>query len=229
MVGAVQFLAGLLRAGSLARFVSEPVLTGFTAGAGLYIVINQVAFVPGDRQGRDSGDGLRFRAAQGGNFRSGAPVVRSRHHGAHHPGHRRVHVLRHPWNAVAGQTLRGTACRRPSSRSCSPRSSSPRLAWPRNRTAPREGGGRHPAVDPRAARTCASPMSISRPCERWRWRRSPSRSWERWNRSPSARCWPGAQGIRSTRIDSCSARAWRTSGWRWWVGLPRRGRSAAAR
>ena len=41
MVGAFQFLAGLLRAGSLARFVSEPVLTGFTAGAGLYIVINQ--------------------------------------------------------------------------------------------------------------------------------------------------------------------------------------------
>jgi SulP family sulfate permease len=42
MVGAIQLLAGLLRAGSLARFVSEPVLTGFTAGAGLYIVINQL-------------------------------------------------------------------------------------------------------------------------------------------------------------------------------------------
>ena len=42
MVGAIQFLAGLLRAGSLARFVSEPVLTGFTAGAGVYIVINQI-------------------------------------------------------------------------------------------------------------------------------------------------------------------------------------------
>lgn len=42
MVGAIQLLAGLLRAGTLARFVSEPVLTGFTAGAGLYIVINQI-------------------------------------------------------------------------------------------------------------------------------------------------------------------------------------------
>jgi SulP family sulfate permease len=42
MVAGIQFLAGLLRAGSLARFVSEPVLTGFTAGAGLYIVINQL-------------------------------------------------------------------------------------------------------------------------------------------------------------------------------------------
>ena len=42
MVGAIQFLAGLLRAGTLARFVSEPVLTGFTAGAGVYIVINQI-------------------------------------------------------------------------------------------------------------------------------------------------------------------------------------------
>jgi SulP family sulfate permease len=42
MVGALQLIASLLRAGSLVRFVSEPVLTGFTAGAGLYIVINQI-------------------------------------------------------------------------------------------------------------------------------------------------------------------------------------------
>lgn len=41
-VGAVQLLAGLARVGTLARFVSEPVLTGFTAGAGVYIVINQL-------------------------------------------------------------------------------------------------------------------------------------------------------------------------------------------
>jgi SulP family sulfate permease len=42
LVGAVQVFAGLARVGSLTRFVSEPVLTGFTAGAGLYIVINQL-------------------------------------------------------------------------------------------------------------------------------------------------------------------------------------------
>src|SRR5262249_11704935 len=42
VIGVVQLLAAALRAGALTRFVSEPVLTGFTAGAGLYIVINQL-------------------------------------------------------------------------------------------------------------------------------------------------------------------------------------------
>lgn len=42
MVGLIQVTAGLLGAGTLARFVSEPVLTGFTAGAGVYIIINQL-------------------------------------------------------------------------------------------------------------------------------------------------------------------------------------------
>lgn len=42
MVGAVQIVAGLARVGSLTRFLSEPVLTGFTAGAGLYIIIKQL-------------------------------------------------------------------------------------------------------------------------------------------------------------------------------------------
>jgi SulP family sulfate permease len=42
MIGVVQLLAGMLRVGALTRFVSEPVLTGFTAGAGVYIVINQL-------------------------------------------------------------------------------------------------------------------------------------------------------------------------------------------
>ncbi len=51
MVGAIQLLAGVLRAGSLARFVSEPVLTGFTAGAGLYIVINQIPPLLGIEKG----------------------------------------------------------------------------------------------------------------------------------------------------------------------------------
>lgn len=42
LIGAMQTVAGLLRVGTLTRFVSEPVLIGFTAGAGVYIVINQL-------------------------------------------------------------------------------------------------------------------------------------------------------------------------------------------
>lgn len=42
MIGVVQTLAGLVRVGTLTRFVSESVLTGFTAGAGVYIVVNQL-------------------------------------------------------------------------------------------------------------------------------------------------------------------------------------------
>ena len=50
MIGLGQLAAGMLRLGTLTRFVSEPVLTGFTAGTGLYIVINQLpAFLGIDR------------------------------------------------------------------------------------------------------------------------------------------------------------------------------------
>src|SRR5690349_19734270 len=42
VVGTTQVLAGLLRIGALTRFVSESVLSGFTAGAGVYIVVNQL-------------------------------------------------------------------------------------------------------------------------------------------------------------------------------------------
>lgn len=42
LIGAVQLLAALLRLGRFTRFVSEAVLTGFTAGAGIYIAINQL-------------------------------------------------------------------------------------------------------------------------------------------------------------------------------------------
>lgn len=41
-IGVVQTVAGIARVGTLTRFVSEPVLTGFTAGAGVYIVVNQL-------------------------------------------------------------------------------------------------------------------------------------------------------------------------------------------
>ncbi len=47
LIGVVQLLAGGLRLGSFTRFVSEPVLTGFTAGAGIYIAINQLPAVLG--------------------------------------------------------------------------------------------------------------------------------------------------------------------------------------
>lgn len=42
LIGVSQLIAGLLRVGTLTRFVSEPVLTGFSAGAGVYIVVNQL-------------------------------------------------------------------------------------------------------------------------------------------------------------------------------------------
>ncbi len=42
IIGVVQTIAGLLRVGTLTRFVSESVLVGFTAGCGVYIVVNQL-------------------------------------------------------------------------------------------------------------------------------------------------------------------------------------------
>lgn len=42
MIGLFQLGAAFVRVGSFTRFVSEPVLTGFTAGAGIYIAINQI-------------------------------------------------------------------------------------------------------------------------------------------------------------------------------------------
>lgn len=42
MIGVMQMIAASLKIGTFTRFVSEPVLSGFTAGAGLYIVINQL-------------------------------------------------------------------------------------------------------------------------------------------------------------------------------------------
>src|SRR6516162_10807408 len=42
LVGAILFLASILRLGMVANFISEPVLTGFKAGIGLVIVVDQV-------------------------------------------------------------------------------------------------------------------------------------------------------------------------------------------
>jgi SulP family sulfate permease len=47
MIGTIQLIAAALKLGNFTRFVSEPVLTGFTAGAGLYIAINQLPGVLG--------------------------------------------------------------------------------------------------------------------------------------------------------------------------------------
>jgi len=42
LIGAIQLSAAILRLGRFTRFVSEAVLTGFTAGAGIYIAVNQL-------------------------------------------------------------------------------------------------------------------------------------------------------------------------------------------
>ena len=42
LVGSFLIVAGLLRLGFLANFISDPVLTGFKAGVGLLIVVDQV-------------------------------------------------------------------------------------------------------------------------------------------------------------------------------------------
>jgi SulP family sulfate permease len=55
-IGVAQLAAGLLRIGTLTRFVSEPVLTGFSAGAGVYIVINQLPSALGIEKAQVAGD-----------------------------------------------------------------------------------------------------------------------------------------------------------------------------
>jgi SulP family sulfate permease len=47
MVGAILFLASVLRLGFVANFISEPVLVGFKAGIGLVIVLDQVPKILG--------------------------------------------------------------------------------------------------------------------------------------------------------------------------------------
>jgi len=47
MIGVAQVGVAMFRLGSFTRFVSEPVLTGFTAGAGIYIAVNQLPSVLG--------------------------------------------------------------------------------------------------------------------------------------------------------------------------------------
>jgi SulP family sulfate permease len=42
MIGVGQCIAATVRLGTFTRFVSEPVLVGFTAGAGIYIAVNQL-------------------------------------------------------------------------------------------------------------------------------------------------------------------------------------------
>lgn len=42
LIGITQLMAAGLKLGQYSRFVSEPVLTGFTSGAGLYIMLNQL-------------------------------------------------------------------------------------------------------------------------------------------------------------------------------------------
>ena len=50
--GVAALLAGLLRLGFLANFISEPVLKGFIIGLALTIIIGQLPKLFGDQQGR---------------------------------------------------------------------------------------------------------------------------------------------------------------------------------
>ena len=49
LVGGILILAGILRLGFLANFISDPILTGFKAGIGLVIVVDQVPKLLGVR------------------------------------------------------------------------------------------------------------------------------------------------------------------------------------
>lgn len=51
MVGVVQLVLGLIRAGDLFRFVSNAVMTGFVSGAGLLIIIGQLPALTGQAGG----------------------------------------------------------------------------------------------------------------------------------------------------------------------------------
>jgi SulP family sulfate permease len=54
LVGAIQLLAGVLRAGSLLRFVSDPVMTGFLNGVAVLIVLGQLGELTGYRSTHSS-------------------------------------------------------------------------------------------------------------------------------------------------------------------------------
>jgi sulfate permease, SulP family len=64
MAGVILLLAALLRLGGIARFISEPVLTGFKAGIGLVIVVDQLPKLIG----------VHF--TKGGFFQNVAAIVR---------------------------------------------------------------------------------------------------------------------------------------------------------
>jgi SulP family sulfate permease len=49
LVGAIQLVAGLLRAGSILRFVSDPVMTGFLNGVAVLIILGQLGELTGYR------------------------------------------------------------------------------------------------------------------------------------------------------------------------------------
>ena len=51
LTGIIQFIGAAFRLGTVTRFVSEPVLAGFTAGAGIYIAVNQLPAVLGLEKG----------------------------------------------------------------------------------------------------------------------------------------------------------------------------------
>jgi MFS superfamily sulfate permease-like transporter len=74
MSATAALIAGLLRLGFLASFISEPVIKGFIVGLALTIIVGQVPdLLREPRGGRDRGDGrrLRGRARRGRDVRAG--------------------------------------------------------------------------------------------------------------------------------------------------------------
>lgn len=78
MVGVIQFALGLARLGVLVNFVSHPVITGFTAGAAILIVINQLEHflgIEGPKADLDTFEMLWFLARHAGEANPLAALV----------------------------------------------------------------------------------------------------------------------------------------------------------
>ena len=230
MVGAIQFLAGLLRAGSLTRFVSEPVLTGFTAGAGVYIVINQIPSFLGIEKAAIPATVFGFTLPKAAIF----DLVRLSF---------ALHTTAPTALAVGAftfLTIRGTAVAGQATRVRLPATFiAVVLATVMvavfgldhgNRGAPREGGARHPAADPRPSHSCTCPH-IDLPGHAKPGGRS-ARDRGSWDRSKSiaiGKLLAGRAGHPFDANRQLLGEGFATWARRWSAASPRRDRSAVRR
>ncbi len=201
MVGSLQILIAVFRLGDLTRYISESVVLGFMAGAGLLVGLGQVGNLLGIP---DKGSGHQLLVHRLWlTLTSHTPVnPRALALGARH--HRR-------WSSASVGSPCVTACR---ASTCCSRSSSPR--W-----SPGGSAGRAPAPTarlwwPRSAaclpaclaftsRRSSSPGSRTSRAARWR-----SRSWGCWRRWRSPSRSPTRPASRSTTTGSAWPRAWPT-------------------